>query len=994
MRKFIILLLVSTMTVTGAVAQYYDTGQDPASLRWRQIRTPHFRVIFPEDFADSAAEYSRLLEDSYSRLSLLYPGVNVSVPVIIHSHSMLSNGYVSWAPRRMELYPLPGQDNLPMSPARQLAVHETAHVLQLGSLNRSGLGRAVRYLLGEQAVGLSAVEIPMWAFEGDAVYAETVTGASGRGRSNAFIQEARALANSPGGIYGYDKMLAGSYRHFTPDYYVFGYLMMNHLRNTDSSAWISAVRKVSSGYPFNPVNRVLRQETGLTKKRLYDSAFAALERRWREAESHGYTAYPPLNAAARRDHVNHYIPHRTGDGSIISLKRSLSAPSKFVITDESGGREHVITTTGYVYPYIFSYSDSTIVWSELHRDIRWDNRDYSVIKKMSLAGGGIKQLTWRSRYVAPDLSPDGRTIVAVSTTPELRCSLVFLDAFTGEVLMDLVPPENLFLQRPAWSSDGSAVTVVTLNDRGEGIRTYRPTGKRWKVNMAESHTDIIQAEIYNDTLYFLAQGDGADNIYRITDDTVVTPVTRSRYGISGFSISDGEILFSDYTAAGFVIASEKSSADAGEPSGSMYGVIPDPAPFPSAGVGEPGWSGRGVTTEEVASAADTACKQHGVIPDAASSAPDDKTEGPGLSIPASEPYSKLAHLFNFHSWFPFYGDIDLMRTDPTSIRPGVTLMSQNHLSTLITTVGYEYSNETHRLHTGIKWSGWHPVMEADIAFGGDRIIRKDTALRPDPVDLRGDLIINASIYDQLWFAYGKFRQLLMPALYISYRNAYTYISEEQDYDRGFAFVTGRLYFSNTFRVAYRDINPRWGQVADIRLTSAPLDRQLYGTRKYARGTLYLPGLFRNHSLVLRAGYEDQAPFGKMLYSNALSYPRGYNESIVSEKLFSLSADYTMPILYPDLAAGSLLYLKRIRGSAFFDGSTGWNIYNYNTRRLDEGSTDFGSFGAELLADFYVLRFPFEISAGATAGYIPAQERFFINGTVSVNIYGTVLGRER
>ncbi|MCK7542192.1 MAG: hypothetical protein MZV63_70600 [Marinilabiliales bacterium] len=34
---------------------------------------------------------------------------------------------------------------------------------------------------------------------------------------------------------------------------------------------------------------------------------------------------------------------------------------------------------------------------------------------------------------------------------------------TGEVLMDVVPPDNLILQRPAWSSDGRAVTVVTLS---------------------------------------------------------------------------------------------------------------------------------------------------------------------------------------------------------------------------------------------------------------------------------------------------------------------------------------------------------------------------------------------------------------------------------------------------------------------------------------------------------------------------------------------------
>ncbi|MCK7542245.1 MAG: hypothetical protein MZV63_70910 [Marinilabiliales bacterium] len=115
------------------------SGQDPASLKWRQIQTPHFRVIYPEDFTAVAENYAQLLEQSYSRFSSLYPDGKTKIPVIIHNHSMSSNGYVSWAPRRMELFPLPGQDNLPMLPSEQLAVHETAHVLQLSSLNGKGL---------------------------------------------------------------------------------------------------------------------------------------------------------------------------------------------------------------------------------------------------------------------------------------------------------------------------------------------------------------------------------------------------------------------------------------------------------------------------------------------------------------------------------------------------------------------------------------------------------------------------------------------------------------------------------------------------------------------------------------------------------------------------------------------------------------------------------------------------------------------------------------
>jgi len=971
MKRCIILLIMSLLLMARAGAQYYDTGQDPASLRWLQIRTPHFRVIYPDDFGGEAFRYARLLEESFEKLSVLYPGVRTNIPVIIHSHSMQSNGYVSWAPRRMELYPLPGQDNLPMYPAAQLAVHETAHVLQLGSLNTRGFGRALRFILGEQAVGLSAVQIPAWAFEGDAVYAETATGLSGRGRSNAFIRGAMALTLRPEEIYGYDKMLSGSYRNFTPDHYVFGYLMMNHLRTIDPDTWNRVTERVSSGYFPNPVNTVLTRETGLSKRKLYDSAFAALERNWSKSSPEGVKEYTPLSLSRRRNYVSHFTPYRSDDGRIISLRTSLSDPSRFVITENGGGKELNITTTGYIYPYFFSFSGNTIVWAEQHPDIRWDNRDYSVIKRLDLPGGLITDVTSRTRYTAPDLSPDGRTIVAVSTTPDMVCSLVFLDSHTGEVLMNLVPPESLILQRPAWSSDGREVTMVTLNQQGEGIRTYRPTGKIWTVNMEESHTDIVQAKIHNDTLFFLAQGDGSDNIYRIAGAGPVERVTGSRFGISGFSVTGSELLFSDYTAGGFVIASEKTSATAGPAFVTGHEIFPPVAPMPGKVPGKDP-SPPVVHTPAADSLSDT----------------------PMPLIPEPRPYRKISNLFNFHSWFPFYADLDEIRTDPTTIRPGLTLMSQNHLSTLISTVGYEYSEGNHYLHSGVTWKGWHPVIDAEAEWGGDQLIISDTSENQPPENPGTDLQLNLSIYDQLWFARGKFRQMLMPALYISFRNRDTWISAENRFDRDVLSLTGRFYFSNTFRTAYRDINPRWGQVFDLRLTTTPWDTKLYNSKSYARTILFFPGALSNHSLSFRAGWENQAPARKQIYRNTLPWPRGYDYDLVAEKLFSFSADYTMPLFYPDLAAGSFLYLKRIRGTLFYDYSKGVDVRNYDDRSFTAGADWFSSVGSELMADFYVLRFPFEISAGVRAGYMPREDKYFVNGAFSVNIYGTVLGRER
>ncbi len=963
MKKGIILLILSLLTMARAGAQYYDTGQDPASLRWLQIRTPHFRVIYPDDFGEEAGRYARLLEESFEKLSVLYPGVKTNIPVIIHNHSMQSNGYVSWAPRRMELYPLPGQDNLPMFPARQLTVHETTHVLQLGSLNSRGFGRALRYIIGEQAVGLSALEIPSWAFEGDAVYAETASGLSGRGRSNTFIRGARALTLRPEGNYGYDRMLSGSFRNFTPDHYVFGYLMMNHLRTIKPGAWNEVYRIASAGFRVNPVNAGLRKETGLTKNSLYDSTFAALEKAWRENIPAGVTDYASLSLSKKRDYVSHFTPHRMPDGRIISLRTSLSHPSRFVITDPVEGKEHNLTTTGYIYPYIFSLSGNTIVWAEQYPDIRWDNRDYSVIKRLDIQGGTVTAVTWQTRYTAPDISPDGRTIVAVSTTPEMTCSLVFLDARTGEVLMNVVPPENLILQRPAWSSDGSEVTVVTLNENGEGIRTYRPTGKIWTVNMNESVTDIVQAEIHNDTLFFLAQGDGSDNIYRISGDGPAERITGSRFGISGFSVSGSELLFSDYTASGFAIASEKTTATAGPAQVTGHEIFPPVAPMPT------GMQGK-------------------------ESLPDTDTDSLRLSISEPRPYRKTAHLFNLHSWFPFYADIDEIRSDPTTIRPGITLFSQNHLSTLVSNLGYEYSDGNHYLHSGITWKGWHPVIDADVTWGGDQLIICDSSVTQLPGQMGRDLQVNLNIYDQMWFAYGKFRQMLMPALYFNYHNRYTWIPDENRFDPDLLNITGRLYFSNTFRTAFRDINPRWGQVFDFRLTTAPWDTKLYNRRSYARSILFFPGLLPNHSLALKAGWENQGPARKLLYRNSIPWPRGYEADMVAEKLLSFSADYTLPLFYPDLAAGSLFYLKRIRGTLFYDHTRGEKIHNFENRTFTPGTEIFTSMGSEVMADFYVLRFPFEISAGVRGGYIPGENRYFVNGAFSVNIYGTVLGRER
>jgi len=129
----VIFVLVS-LSIHG---QYYDTGQEPASFKWEKLESYHFRFIYPDSYSNRIERFVFSFEEAYDLLKGSYnEPILDKIPVIIHNHTTESNGYVAWAPKRIELYPLPGQDNIPMDHIEQLALHELMHVLQMNSFSR------------------------------------------------------------------------------------------------------------------------------------------------------------------------------------------------------------------------------------------------------------------------------------------------------------------------------------------------------------------------------------------------------------------------------------------------------------------------------------------------------------------------------------------------------------------------------------------------------------------------------------------------------------------------------------------------------------------------------------------------------------------------------------------------------------------------------------------------------------------------------------------
>ena len=380
--RYSFILICAILLLPGQIVsgQYYDTGQDPSSLKWMQIKTGRFTVIYPENYGSGGKAFAASLDQAYSKLITLFPEKKFRIPVIIHNLSTQSNGYVAWAPKRMEIYPTPEQNTIPLDPNKQLAIHELTHVYQMESIN-VGFSKVMSLFLGEQFTGIVSSLLPLWLMEGDAVFAESFLTESGRGRSPSFQKQLKALTVGTS-FYKYDKSLNGSFRDFVPDHYESGYQMVTWaLAKYDPKIW-NKVFNYTGEQPFtlNPVNISLSKSARLSKKKLYRETFDTLKTIWtKEISADDALQYETINPDKRGKYINYYSPVFAGTDSLFAIKTSLSAPPVFVLINPSKKTEKKIHYPGQIKPWFISYANGKLVWLENKPDKKWENRDYSVI---------------------------------------------------------------------------------------------------------------------------------------------------------------------------------------------------------------------------------------------------------------------------------------------------------------------------------------------------------------------------------------------------------------------------------------------------------------------------------------------------------------------------------------------------------------------------------------------------------------------------------------
>lgn len=236
--------LLKTITLTiicfsiwqiQASAQFSSSGEDPGRVRWNYMYSPHYKLIYPRGLDSLATVYGTLMEKyrmSESLSSGLVPGEGYRkrTQVIIHPFHGVSNGSVTWAPKRVDLFALPDAYNPdPMPWEKSLAVHESRHLAQM-QFGYKGWLKPLTWILGDMAVGAySALWPSTWLLEGDAVTAETALTRYGRGRSADFLNY-YMMAFDEGDMRNWYKWRYGSYRFYAPDHYALGYMTVAGVR--------------------------------------------------------------------------------------------------------------------------------------------------------------------------------------------------------------------------------------------------------------------------------------------------------------------------------------------------------------------------------------------------------------------------------------------------------------------------------------------------------------------------------------------------------------------------------------------------------------------------------------------------------------------------------------------------------------------------------------------------------------------------------------------
>ncbi|MFD2934444.1 hypothetical protein [Spirosoma flavum] len=918
-RFLTVLILLSTLTATAQNLPVLD--QNPTSLHWYRLTTPHFRVLYPVGFDSTAQRTAKRLESLYEPTSASLEKQPRRISVLLQNQTTNSNGFVTLFPRRSEFFAAPPQDPGlagTLDWLDLLAVHEYRHVVQ-NDKALQGYGRVLYSLLGNTGLELPLLTVPDWFAEGDAVSNETLLSTSGRGRIPNFDLGMRANLLA-GKRFDYPKAVGGSFRDNVPNHYVLGYFLTTYLKRTyGPDVWSRVLNRNYHRFPWPfAFSASINDETKLKTEGLYRKTMDDLTETWQKQQE-GLAITPttsfPVEAekqlAQRPVFTSYQHPQLLTDSTVLCVKSGLGDTPRLVILTKNG-REKTISVQGFPNdPDYLSATASKACWIEFGYDPRWGQRIYSNIRVLDFKTGKLTRLTHRARYTAVALSPDNTKLVVVENTDRYKTHLLVLDAHTGEIQKTVPNPDNDFYQHPRWQDDNKTIVTVSLKNGQKTIQSIDTESNKHIDLLPRVNENISHPQPWGNYVLYNSPRSGIDNIYAVdTRSKQVFQVTSRPLAAyhATVSPSGARVAFEDFVSTGYRIADMALNPTTWKPvtEPTQEQTVRYFGPLVNL---EPGAArGRRILSQPPGSA----------------------NPGGADSLPALASYTptrfrRLANAVNVYSWGPTVGS--------TGQALSVGISSQDLLSTTQISVGYTYnqSERAGNAYALLSYQGLYPIIDLSFQHG-----TRSTSLYIDKVVPVDSLRTDRWQYDQLTAGFRLPLQLTNSKYIqgISLSAYYNYL-HVTGYDLPYRFITevgaaGSLNaltygfsYSHLLRQSKRDVAPRWGQTLSANYRTTPFGGKLTGEQWGVQANVFFPGLAKHHSIRLRAGYQQQAQ-GTYRFSAIVFYPRG-QLYVSDDQIKAGSVEYRLPIADTHWSLGRWLYVQRIKAGGFYDLANGQTV---------------------------------------------------------------------
>ena len=870
-----------------SVAHAQQFGGEPASVKWKQVNNDTVKIIFPEGMDSIAKRIVTLTSIEQQHFANTIGNRDHRIDIVLHNQTIFSNAFVALGPWRSEFFLTPAQNAFELSALSWpdlLSIHEYRHVEQYNNFN-VGLSHAMRILFGQNGQALAnAASVPDWFFEGDAVYNETLLSEQGRGRLPLFFNGYKSLYMQ-NRRYSYMKLRNGSYRDYVPNHYPLGYMLVAYGREKYGNDFWKGVTHDAASFRslFYPMQQAIKEKAGISFNAFVKNAFDHYRQQWKDQS---YSNLTFLDSTKEHNVTDNKYPYITEDGSIITLRKSYKDLPQFITRHKNATDK--IAVQSIVTDDYFSYNNNKIIYAGFKPDARWGNRQFGEIRMVDINTKQEQTITVHTRYFSPDISHNGKLIVAVEQAIDGSSKLVLLDV-NGKLLTSVTNKTGAVYSYPKFSADDKFIYVCNRNEKGQMSILKKEIDSENFVPVLPYKNRILGFPVVQgDTLLYSCSNNGRDEIWAyINSENKNYRVGTATTGLYQAGIINNKIITSAFTADGYRIAT----------------VTPE-------------WQ---LVNED-----DTLSGLYVALPfQKTSNALLNNTSERDFS---KKNYSKASGVFNFHSYNPYFSDPDY----------SFILYGQNVLNTIQSQLYYTYNRDEQfsRVGYGAVYGGWYLQPFIDINQTWNRTVRlnADTAFHWNETKISGGLQL------PLNFTGGKMYRSLLTAASYNYSNVqWTGLAKQYLNNTNFGYVQLRLRYSQYVQQAVQHINPRFGQSVTLQYRTGSTAYQLL-----ASGYFFFPGLSKNHSTVLNVAYQQRDTSGKYYYDNNFPFSRGYAVPDYP-RMYKAGINYHFPLAYPDWGIGNIVYFLRIRANLFYDFT--------QTKSLRTGNRyNFSSTGAEIFFD--------------------------------------------